>query len=400
MKNFTYYVPTRVVFGTDREREIGELLRSEGATNVLILHGRQCEQCKGLYERVTNSLKESHILYNDVGGIVPPALRAKANEGIALGRIEDVDFILAIGGGSVIHTAKAVAVGIPNDGDIWDYFTGKRTPKTILPVGVVVTTVAGGGEMSAVVQLTNKAERSSKHMYWPEARPKLAIMNPMLTFTLPMAELQGGVAEIMMLTMERYFTHDTTMELTDNICEVLMRVLIRNAEIIMQEPNNYEARANVMWASALAHNDLTGCGNGWGDITVHELQKELLALYDVPEGTGLTALWCAWAHHVYKADVHRFYRYGRTVWSLPRDYGTQEDIAVEAIGFTEDFFARIGMLNEETQLRFRDVQFDVELLTERAMNGESQMGSFKVLTREEVRSIYEMAVRYLKEGVE
>ncbi len=399
MKNFTYHVPTKVVFGTDREREVGELLRSEGATNVLILHGRQCEKCQGLYERVTRSLDEAGILYNDVGGIVPPATRVKANEGIALGRIEDVDFILAIGGGSVINIAKAVAVGIPNDGDIWDYYIGKRQPKEILPLGVVVTTVAGGGEMSAIAQLTNKIQRRSRHAYWQEARPNFAIMNPMLTYTLPMQELQGGVAEIMMLTMERYFTHDTTMELTDNIAEVLMRVLIRNSELIIQEPNNYEARANVMWASALAHNDLTGCGNGWGDITVHDMQKELLSLYDVPEGVGLAALWCAWARHVYTADIHRFYRYGRTVWGLPRDFGTPEEIAQEAIAFTEDFFYRIGMLSEEVQNRFRDVEFDFEELTDRAMGGESQIGSFMVLTRAEVMHIYEQAVRYLKQGI-
>lgn len=399
MKNFTYHVPTRVIFGTDREREIGELLRNAGVRNVLILHGRQCKQCQGLYERVTKSLTDAGISYNDVGGIVPPATRDKANEAIALGRIEDVDYILALGGVSVINTAKAVAVGIPNEGDIWEYYEGKREPRVHLPVGVVVTTVAGGGEMSAIARLTNTKEKRTRHVYWADARPHLAIMNPMLTYTLPMAELQGGVAEIMLLTMERYFTHDSTMELTDNICEVLMRVLVRNAGLIMEEPNNYEARANVMWASALAHNDLTGCGNGWGDITVHELQRQLLGIYGIIDGIGLASLWCAWAHHVYRTDVHRFYRYGRTVWGLPRDFGSQADIAHEAILLTEQFFVRIGMLGPQIQERFKDIEFDIDQLTERAMEGKSQIGTFKALTHEDVRSIYERAVSYIKEGV-
>ncbi len=216
------------------------------------------------------------------------------------------------------------------------------------------------------------------------------------TFTLPMDELLGGIMEILMLTMERYFTHDSTMELTDNICEVLMRVVIRNSQIIMDEPNNYEARANVMWASALAHNDLTGCGNGWGDLTVHNMQKELLGMYNVPQGIALAMSWAAWAKYVYKADVFRFYRYGRTVWNLPRDFGTQEDIAKEAITFTEDIFRAMGMLGERARQQVGDVVFDTETLTDRVMDGESQIGTFKVLTREEVKDIFDDAVSYLE----
>lgn len=397
MKNFTYHVPTKVVFGTDREREVGKLLREQGATKVLIIHGRQCAECKGLYERVTRSLDEAGLEYNDIGGVVPPPTRAKANEGIALGRIEHVDFILAIGGWSVIHMAKAVAIGIPNDGDIWEYYTGQRKATKALPVAVVTTTVAGAGEMSAAAQLTNRSERKTRAVYVAASRPKLAIINPMLTYTLPMDELQGGVAGIMMLSMAYYFTHDTTMELTDNICEVLMRVLIRNSQLILQEPNNYEARANVMWASALAHNDLTGCGNGRGDFTVYAMERELVTLYGVAaEGMGMAAIWTAWAHHVYKANVYRFYRYGRTVWSLPRDFGTPEEIAHEAIRLTEQFFHRIGMLGEAAQSRFEDQEFNLDELADRTMDGESQIGSFKVLTREEVKDIFDDAIALLR----
>lgn len=398
MKNFTYHVPTKVVFGTDREREVGKLLKEAGASKVLLIHGRQCSQCPGLLERVQQSLDEAGILYNDIGGVYPPPTRLKANEGIALGRIEDVDFILAIGGPSVVDTAKAVAVGIPNEGDIWDYYSGKRTPKTILPIGVVVTTMAGSGEMSAIAKLTNRVERRSKHAYWQAVRPQLAIMNPMLTYPLTPDELYAGIAEIMMITMERYFVHDSTMELTDNICEVLLRVLIRNTQIILREPNNFEARANVMWASALAHNDLTGCGNGWGDITVHNMQKELLGMYNISQGVGLAAVWSAWAKHVYKADVHRFYRYGRTVWNLPREFGTQEDIAGEAIRDTMDFFRQIDMLGPTVAAETKDIEFNAEELADRALDGQSQLGSFKVLSRSNVIDIYEDAIRLMKEG--
>ncbi|MCI5836318.1 MAG: iron-containing alcohol dehydrogenase [Veillonellaceae bacterium] len=398
MKNFTYHVPTKVVFGTDREREVGKLLHEAGATKVLIIHGRQCSQCPGLLDRIRASLDEAGILYNDIGGVYPPPTRMKANEGIALGRIEDVDFILAIGGPSVVDIAKAVAVGIPNDGDIWDYYTGKRTPKTILPIGVVVTTMAGSGEMSAIAKLTNRIERSSKHAYWHEARPQLAIMNPMLTYPLTPDELYAGIAEIMMITMERYFVHDSTMELTDNICEVLLRVLIRNTQIILREPNNFEARANVMWASALAHNDLTGCGNGWGDITVHDMQKELLGMYNISQGVGLAAVWSSWAKHVYKADIHRFYRYGRTVWNLPREFGTQEEIAVEAIRNTMDFFRQIDMLGPTVAKTTKGIEFNAEELADRVLDGQSQIGSFKVLSRSDVIDVYEDAIRLMQEG--
>lgn len=200
----------------------------------------------------------------------------------------------------------------------------------------------------------------------------------------------------MIMTMEHYFTHNSTMELTDNICEALLRVLIRNAQTILTEMNNYDARANVMWASALAHNDLTGSGNGEADITVHELQKELLGLYNISSGVGMAAVWCAWSRYVYTADVHRFYRYGRTVWNIERDFGTQEEIALEGIRFTEEFFAQIDMLGPVASQEVRDIEFNLEELTDRAMAGRPQLGSFKVLTRDDVQRIYADAVEYLK----
>ena len=396
MKNFTYHVPTKVVFGSDREREVGQLLRKEGAHKVLIIHDRQCSQCHGLLERVQASLDEAGILYNDIGGVYPPPTRRKANEGIALGRIEDVDFILALGGPAVVNLAKVIAIGIVNDGDIWDYFTRERVAEDVLPVGVISTTMAGSGEMSAVTHLTNKVQRVSRIINVVGARPRFAIMNPMLTYPLSKAELYSGISEIMIMTMEHYFTHNSTMELTDNICEALLRVLIRNAQTILTEMNNYDARANVMWASALAHNDLTGSGNGEADITVHELQKELLGLYNISSGVGMAAVWCAWSRYVYTADVHRFYRYGRTVWNIERDFGTQEEIALEGIRFTEEFFAQIDMLGPVASQEVRDIEFNLEELTDRAMAGRPQLGSFKVLTRDDVQRIYADAVEYLK----
>ena len=195
MKNFTYHVPTKVVFGSDREREVGQLLRKEGAHKVLIIHGRQCSQCHGLLERVQASLDEAGILYNDIGGVYPPPTRRKANEGIALGRIEDVDFILALGGPAVVNLAKVIAIGIVNDGDIWDYFTRERVAEDVLPVGVISTTMAGSGEMSAVTHLTNKVQRVSRIINVVGARPRFAIMNPMPLYS---SAFQSG-------TVQRHF---------------------------------------------------------------------------------------------------------------------------------------------------------------------------------------------------
>lgn len=332
------------------------------------------------------SLDEAGILYNDIGGVYPPTTRRKANEGIALGRIEDVDFILALGGPAVVNLAKVIAIGIVNYGDIWDYFTRERVAKEVFPVGVIATTMAGSGEMSVVTHLTNKVQRVSRIINVVGARPRFAIMNPMLTYPLSKEELYSGISKIMIMTME----------LTDNICEALLRVLIRNSQTILTEMNNYDARANVMWASALAHNDLTGSGNGEADITVHELQKELLGLYNISSGVGMAAVWCAWARYVYTADVHRFYRYGRTVWGIELDFGTQEEIALEGIRFTEEFFAQIDMLGPVASQEVRDIEFNLEELTDRAMAGRPQLGSFKVLTRDEVQRIYADAVEYLK----
>ncbi|MDY4068878.1 MAG: iron-containing alcohol dehydrogenase, partial [Lachnospiraceae bacterium] len=314
--NFAYYTPTRVVFGKGTENQVGELVKAQGATKVLIHYGGQSARKSGLLGRVETSLTEAGITYVTLGGVVPNPRLSLVYEGIALCKKENVDFILAVGGGSVIDSSKAIGYGTPDDGDVWDFYSKKRKPASCLPIGVVLTIAAAGSEMSDSSVITKEEGWLKRSCKSDLGRPRFAVMDPELTMSLPPYQTASGCVDIMMHTMERYFTQGGNMELTDGIAEALLRTVMHNAEILKKEPNNYEARAEVMWAGSLSHNGLTGCGNDGGDFASHGLEHEMGGMFDVTHGAGLAAVWGSWARYVYKECLPRFVKFAVNVMGV------------------------------------------------------------------------------------
>ncbi len=317
MENFQYFTPTKVLFGKGTEEKTGELIKEQNCKKVLVHYGSNSAKKSGLLDRIFDSLKQEGIDYVSLGGAVPNPRLSKVYEGIELCRQEGVDFILAVGGGSAIDSAKAIGYGAANEGDVWDLFEGKREPAGCLPIGVVLTIAAAGSEMSNSCVITKEEGWLKRACNTDYGRCRFAIMNPELTYTLPQYQTQSGCADILMHTMERYFSGENTMELTDSISEALMRTVIKNALILTGEPANYEARAEIMWAGSLSHNGLTGCGTTGGDWSSHQLEHELGGMFDVTHGAGLAAVWGSWARYVYKTSPSRFARFAVKVMGVP-----------------------------------------------------------------------------------
>ena len=316
MFDFNYFTPTKVVFGKDSESKLVDLVKEFGGKKLLIHYGGGSVIRSGLLKRVTDSLDAAGIQYVTLGGAVPNPHLSLVYEGIELCKKENVDFLWAVGGGSAIDSAKAIGYGVCNEGDVWDFYDYKRQAKGCLPLGVILTLSATGSEMSDSSVIT-KEEGLVKRGYSSDySRPKFAIMNPDLTKTLPDYQTACGCADIMMHTMERYFTNGGNMELTDALAEGLLRTVKKNALILVKDPDNYDARAEVMWAGSLSHNGLTGCGNDGGDWMTHKLEHELGGLYDVAHGAGLAAIWGSWARYVYKDCLPRFKKFALNVMDV------------------------------------------------------------------------------------
>ena len=284
MKNFTYYTPTKILFGKGSESETTKLLREFGATRVLLHYGEGSAVRSGLLARIEEMLKEAGIAYVTLGGVKPNPRLSLVHRGIALCKKEQVDFILAIGGGSVIDSAKAIGYGVANPGEVWDFYERTRMPVACLPVGCILTIAAAGSEMSDSSVITNEEEGKKRGCHSDFSRCKFAVLNPELTCTLPAYQTASGCVDILMHTMERYFTNGGNMELTDAIAEGLMRTVMEQAIILRDDPQNYNARAEVMWASSLSHNGLTGCGTDGGDFATHGLEHEMGGMFDVAHG--------------------------------------------------------------------------------------------------------------------
>ena len=342
MYNFNYYTPTKVVFGKNTEDKCGELVKEQGCKKVMIHYGSGSVKRTGLLDKVKASLNEAKIDYIELGGAVPNPRLSLVYEGIELAKKEGVDFILAVGGGSAIDSAKAIGYGVANEGDVWDFYDRKRQAAGCLPIGVVLTIAATGSEMSNSSVIT-KEEGWVKRGYSSDyGRPRFAIMNPELTMTLPDYQTACGCTDILMHTMERYFTNGGNMEITDSISEALMQTVIYNARILMKEPDNYSARAEIMWAGSLSHNGLTGCGTGGGDWACHQLEHELGGVYNVTHGAGLAAIWGSWARYVYEVNPERFAQFATNVFDIPcgTDY---KETALAGIEAMENFFRSVEM---------------------------------------------------------
>ena len=391
MNNFDWYAPTHIVFGRGTESEVSSLLKSSKCNRVLLHYGSGSVIRTGLLGKIKSSLDKAGIDYVELGGVVANPRLSLVYKGIELAKSKGVDFILAVGGGSVIDSAKAIAYGAVSDFDVWDLYDRKRTPESALPVGVVLTIAAAGSEMSNSSVITNEDGGIKRGYSNNMVRPKFAILNPELTMTLPDFQTACGCTDIMMHTMERYFTSAGNMELTDGIAEALLRTVIKNALILVEDPKNYEARAEVMWAGSLSHNGLTGCGNGGDDFATHRIEHEISGMFDVAHGAGLAAIWGSWARYVLDDCLPRFKQFATNVWNV-EDSGDDREVALEGISRTEGFFKSIGM---PISLKDFEVELTDEVIDElaekceRAVGG--KVGAAKVLYRNDFKEIYRMA---------
>ena len=393
MKDFNYYAPTEVVFGEQSEEQVAALVKKYGGTKVLLHYGGKSAERSGLLDKMSRLLTEGGIPFVTLGGVVPNPRLSLARQGIELCRKEGVDFILAVGGGSVIDSAKCIAYGVSMDGDVWDLYIGKaEAPKTMLPVASVLTIPAAGSEMSEASVITNEDGDVKIGYSNNMSRPKFAIMNPRRTMTLPPYQTAAGVTDMMMHTMERYFTHDDDMDVTTAIAESLLRSMKDAIFAVLKNPEDYRYRAQIMWAGSVMHNGLTGCGQQ-DDWATHQLEHELSAMFDVTHGAGLAAVWPSWARYVMHENLSRFVRFAVNVMDVPNDFTDPEGTALKGIEAMERFYRAIGMPVNIKELIGRDVSDDEIKVMARKCSRDYQRtcGSFKVLNVEDMEAIYRMA---------
>lgn len=337
---FEFCTPTRVIFGRGSEGRVGEIVSSYGYRRVLFVYGGGSVKKSGLYDRVCESLNSNGISFSELSGVKPNPVLSLAKRGMALARETGAELILAVGGGSVIDTAKEIAIGALDGGEHWDFALGKRTPERALPVGVVLTISAAGSEMSSSAVLTNEEDGSKRGYNTPLHRPLFAICNPELTFTVDKYQTASGIVDILMHTLERYFAPVPDTEITDAIALALCREVVKAGRIAYENPQNYEARASLMWASSLSHNDLTGAGRFFAG-TCHRLEHEMSAKYDVAHGAGLAVVFPAFAKYVYRLAPERFARFAREVFAVT----LADDLvaAEQGIEILSSYFRSIGM---------------------------------------------------------
>lgn len=391
MQKFVQYMPTKIVFGKDVEKEAGKLAKEFGVSRVLLVYGGGSVVRSGLLGRIKASLDGEGIVFQELSGVQPNPRLSLAREGVKRAIDFQAELILAVGGGSVIDTAKAVAVGAANpETDIWDVWMGKASITEAKPVGAVLTISAAGSEMSDSAVLTN-AETGKKAGFNSDiVRPKFALMNPELTYTLPKYQLACGIVDILMHTLERYFTPVSGNQLTDEIAEGLMRTVIENGKIAYENQEDYDAMSEIMWCGSLSHNNLTGLGRP-KDFACHKLGHEIGGMFDEAHGATLSAVWGSWARYVYKLDVERFARFGRNVWKI-EDKG-EEETAVLAIEATEEFFRFLHMPTCIGEMKIGVLSDDaLRKMADSATKGDTvKLGCFKKLGAQEMYEIYKAA---------
>ncbi len=389
MDNFNFYSPTEFVFGKGRENECGELVVKHGGTKVLIHYGGGSAVKSGLLDRVKASLDKSGIGWCELGGVQPNPRDTLVYKGIELARAEKVDFVLAVGGGSVIDSSKAIAIGALYDGDFWDHYCGKHPVEKALPVGTVLTIAAAGSEGSGNSVITKEEGLLKRGTGSDLIRPRFSVMDPELTQTLPAYQTACGATDIMAHVFERYFTNTREVEITDRLCEAVLCTMVREVPRVIAEPDNYEARANIMWAGMVAHNNIVGVGREQ-DWNSHGLEHELSALYDCAHGAGLAVMMPAWMEFVYKHDVMRFCQMAVRVFGCTMNFDDPEGTAVAGIRAFRRFLHDIGMPINFAELGAK--QEDIPLMTEKFMNGRDKTGGFVKLTADDAAAIYELAV--------
>lgn len=389
MNDFQFYSPTRFVFGKNAEQQTGPLLLSAKAKKVLIHFGGGSVVKSGLLDSVKASIRQAGIEFVELGGVVPNPRDTLVYEGIALAKKESVDFILAVGGGSVIDSAKAIAMGVPYDGDFRDFYDRKLRVSKATPLGVVLTIPAAGSEASSGSVITFVKDGLKRGAGGECLRPQFAMMNPEWTFSIPMYHAAAGVVDMMSHIFERYLTKTTGVELTDRMAEGVLLAIVDAAKTMVKDPMNYDARATILWAGTIAHNGLLGVGRR-EDWSTHGLEHELSAFYDVSHGAGLAVMFPAYMKYTLDEDVNRYRRLAVNVWGVKDDPLRAREVAEEGIARMERFFQEIGM-----PIRFAGLGAKVEdidhFLAKLALNYGTEFGGFKKLTLEDARRIYLLA---------
>lgn len=394
MENFVQYAPTEVIFGKGTENQTGEEVKKWGGSRVLLVYGGGSAVRSGLIGRVEQSLTEAGIAYEEFGGVKPNPRLAFAEEGVQKALAFGADFILAVGGGSAIDTAKAIAHGTANPEEkLWDIWTRKVPLTRSLPVAAVLTIPAAGSEMSDSAVLTNEEIGKKAGINTPFNRCRFAVMNPELAATLPAYQVACGVTDIMMHTMERYFIPGIQCEMTDCIAEGLLRTVIRNGAKVYENPADYDAMAEVMWCGSLSHNNLTECGRG-KDFSVHKLGHALSARYDVAHGASLAAVWGSWARYLYQDQaLGRFVQFAKNVWGISGEGKSEQETALAGIEKTEKFFRSIGMPVSLSQLGVQPGEQErMELSLDATMGDTVKLTRIRPLGAKEVNEIYQMAM--------
>ena len=391
MNSFSFYSPTKFVFGRGAETQVGSLVRAFGGTKALLHFGGGSVKLSGVYDAVVKSLEAEGVGYVALGGVQPNPRSGLVREGIALCRKEGVDFVLAVGGGSVIDSAKAIAFGTLYDGDFADFYFGKdvknqpQVPKA-LPVGTVLTIAAAGSEGSANSIINLEPGNLKRGATGDALRPKFSVLNPEFTFTLPPYQTACGLTDIFAHVVERYFTPTKDVEITDALCEAVMRTVVKEGAKVMANPRDYEARANVMWAGTVAHNNVCGVGRAQ-DWSSHGIEHEISALYDCAHGAGLAVVMPAWMKYVMDADVARFARFAERVWDVRA--GTPEEMAKEGIRRYRAWLKSIGMPQSFAELGAKESDIPA-LVAKLGLKGNT-LGAFRPLTDADVANILRLA---------
>jgi len=388
MNDFTFYSPTYFSFGKGKEAMTGEYVKRFGGSKILLHYGGGSVIKSGLLDRVKASLDKENIPYVELGGVKPNPRSGLVYEGIDLCKKENIDFIMSVGGGSVLDSAKAIAAGAVYDGDFWEFFGGKSITEA-LPIGAIVTIAATGSEASPDSIITNEDGMYKRCGSGDAIMPAFSIMNPELTTTLPAYQTACGITDIMSHVMERYFSNTKEVEITDRLSEAILLTVIKEGKRVMAQPDNYEARANIMWAGTVAHNDSVGIGREQ-DWATHRLEHELSALYDCAHGAGLAVMFPAWMKYVMNHDLNKFAQFAVRVWGCQMDFENPEATAKEGIKKFEEFLVSIGMPITFEELGAKEE--DIPILVDNMFHHSSDHGRFVKLTKESVSEIYRLAL--------
>ncbi len=391
MNNFEFYTPTKVYFGRGEEKKVGKIIKDYGFRKVLLHYGKGSVKASGLYDTVINALRAENIEFCELGGVEPNPKLSMVRKGCEVVRSQQVDFILSIGGGSALDSAKAIAAASQHDCDPWQICSKQVVAEKALPVGCILTLAATGSEMSSSSVITNDETLTKRGFSSPFNRPLFSIMNPELTFTLPPYQTACGIVDIMMHTLERYLTKKAEVPLTDRIAESVLKSVVEAGKVAIDNPTDYDARATLMWGGSLSHNDLTGVGRPYL-MVCHQLEHEMSGLYDhIAHGAGLACLFPAWAKYTYRENLPRFCQYAVRVWNCEMDYACPEKTALAGIEATENFFRYIGMPVRMSELGVKAE--DIPVMSRKCTNfGTRVLSTYTDYTEKEISEVFNLAL--------